>query len=68
MASGETVPAESNGQPESGTRLRWGRLGIPTLPAWCFQPDAGSPGLYLQCETIEQRKAIMLLLGVPHAE
>ena len=37
----------------------------PQLPAWCFQPDEDTPGLYLQCETTEQREAIMRLLGAP---
>jgi hypothetical protein len=34
------------------------------LPAWSFQPDRdAAPGLYLACETHEQRRAIMRLLG-----
>jgi hypothetical protein len=34
------------------------------LPAWSFQPDRDTaPGLYLACETHEQRRAIMRLLG-----
>lgn len=37
----------------------------PQLPAWSFQPDADMPGLYLQCETYEQRDAILRLLGAP---
>ena len=35
----------------------------PQLPVWCFQPDEDSPGLYLQCESGEQREAVMRALG-----
>jgi hypothetical protein len=38
---------------------------VPRLPAWAFQPDADAPGLYLQCQTVEQRAAIMRALGAP---
>lgn len=40
---------------------------VPQLPAWCFQPDEETPALHLLCETVEQRAAIMRLLGAPAA-
>lgn len=34
------------------------------LETWQVQPDADTPGLYIQCVTVEQRMAIMATLGV----
>jgi hypothetical protein len=36
---------------------------LPQLPTSAIQPDADTPGLYLQCESVEQREAIMRALG-----
>lgn len=45
--------------------IREARQSLPTLPFWAFQPEEDTPGLYLQCETIEQRVRIMRALGAP---
>ena len=35
---------------------------VPKMPAWCLQPESDTPGLFIQCQTVEQRAAIIRAL------
>lgn len=43
--------------------IREARLSLPTMPTWALQPDAATTGLFIACQTLEQRKLIMRALG-----